>query len=120
MAEGREGASRLAFYRTASGATPLTDFLASLPAKARAKCAFYMARLDQQGLSLPRSYLAKVEGDVWELRPEFGGIEYRLMFGVIAERFVFVHAIVKKRRRLSRADIALAQSRLDELKQLGG
>lgn len=40
--------------------------------------------LEESGYSLPSSYLKKVDGPVWELRPEFGGTEYRVFFGSIA------------------------------------
>ncbi|MCA1667489.1 MAG: type II toxin-antitoxin system RelE/ParE family toxin [Thermomicrobia bacterium] len=38
--------------------------------------------------------MKKIQGDLWELRLEFGGTEYRLFFGIDNEKCVFTHAIV--------------------------
>ncbi len=70
------------FYQTTAGNEPVRDFLRSLPKEARVKCGEYMQRLEWQGFSLADSHLKKLSGDAWELRPEYGGIEYRLYFGV--------------------------------------
>jgi len=67
-----------------------------------------------KGTMLASTHSKKVEGDIWELRPEYGGVEYRLFFGRHKNVFVFVHAITKKRQKLARSDIALAQKRFDD------
>lgn len=69
------------------------------------------------GLALRASHIKKLEGDVWELRPEFGGTEYRIFFGRQGETFVLLHAIAKKRQKVSRNDITLAQRRFNEWKE---
>jgi len=51
-----------------------------------------------KGTMLASTHSKKVEGDIWELRPEYGGVEYRLFFGRHKNVFVFVHAITKKRQ----------------------
>jgi phage-related protein len=68
------------------------------------------------GDSLPRNYSAKVRGDVWELRPEYGNVEYRLLFAWIEGQFFLIaHALVKKGRKLSSRDIAIAEDRIQEV-----
>ncbi|MCA1666811.1 MAG: type II toxin-antitoxin system RelE/ParE family toxin [Thermomicrobia bacterium] len=104
------------FYRTPAGVEPVRDFLRALPSGARAKCGGYMNELEWKGLSLPASHLKKITGSIWELRPEYEGIEYRLFFGVKDGEAVYVHAVIKKQQRAARGDIALAQRRFDEWK----
>lgn len=67
------------FYETPAGAQPVRDFLRALPKADRVKCGEYMQRLEWQGFALAASHLKKLDGDIWELRPEYGGVEYRLL-----------------------------------------
>lgn len=102
------------FYQTPSGDEPVRDFLRSLPKEARAKCGRYMEQLEWRGLSLSAALLKKLAGDIWELRPEYDGIEYRLYFGIAAGQAVYVHAVVKKQQKAARSDIDLARRRFNE------
>lgn len=102
------------FYATPAGDELVREFLRALPKPDRVKCGEYMQRLEWQGFALATSHLKKLAGDIWELRPEYGGVEYRLYFGVANGQAIFVHAVVKKRQKA--ADIRLAQSRFNEWK----
>lgn len=102
------------FYATPAGSEPVREFLRDLPKEARKKCGAYMEQLEWKGLSLPAQYARKLSGDIWELRPEYGGVEYRLYFGIHAGEAVYVHAVNKKREKAT--DIKLAQSRFNEWK----
>lgn len=105
------------FYETKRGEKPVLEFLDALPEKARAKCVSYLKLLEERGNALSRQYAGKVRDDLWELRPEFGGVEYRLFyFTFIANRIVIVHAISKKTQRLNPRDIELALSRVKEMR----
>lgn len=104
------------FYQTPAGAEPVREFLRALSKEARAKCGAYMQDFEWKGFALPTSRLKKLDGDIWELRPEYEGIEYRLYFGTVDGMAVYVHAVIKKQQKSSRNDIQLAQSRLSEWK----
>lgn len=104
----------ISFYATTTGDSPVRAFLQGLPKEARRKCGRYMLSLQELGLALPASRLKKLEGQIWELRPEYDGIEYRLLFGHGGDAFVFVHAFIKKRQKTARADIELAQRRFND------
>jgi phage-related protein len=100
------------FYDTPNKKTPVSDFLKSLSLKPRAKCSKYIQMLENNGLRLPSQYLEKVRGDIWALRPEYGGNEYRLFFFRTSKnRFVITHAILKNTRRLKLSDIETAENR---------
>jgi len=89
-----------------------------LPRKARAKCLAYIDMLEEFGLSLPRSFIAKVRDELWELRPELAGTEYRfLYFTQVGQRMVIVHALTKKAQKLKPGDIDLAMARATEVKR---
>ncbi len=102
------------FYATPAGAEPVREFLRALPKEARVKCGEYMQEVEWKGLSLPAQYLKKLSGDIWEVRPEYGGNEYRLYFGTIDGEAIYVHAVNKKRQKAT--DITLAQRRFNEWK----
>ncbi len=73
-----------------------------------------MQQLEWVGLALPAQYLRKLQGGIWELRPEYDGIEYRLYFGVADSKAIYCHALVKKQQKASQGDIKLAQTRFNE------
>lgn len=102
-------------YYDKNGHSPVRDFLDGLPPKAAAKCLTYIDLLAERGFSLPRNYIAKVQGDIWELRPEYGNIEYRFLYAWIEDYSLIAHAFVKKGRALSPRDIAIAQERIREV-----
>ena len=100
---------KVVFYQTERGECPVAKFLDALSEKARAKCIGYMLLLEEQGNRLPRNYAGKVQEDLWELRPEFGGIEYRYFyFTYVDYQIVIVHAISKKSQKLKPGDIQTA------------
>lgn len=106
------------YYQTERGGSPIEDFLNALPKKARAKCIAYMDMLEEFGFNLPRTFIAKVRGDLWELRPEWAGTEYRfLYFAMIGQRLVILHAIAKKTQKLKTNDIELAEARMADVRR---
>lgn len=101
------------FYQAADGECDVDEFLAQLPLRARAKCTSYMERLEDPGPPLSRAYAAHVRGRIWELRPEWGGTEYRLLYAALrGNRFVVLTAFKKSRPRLREEDIVRAEERL--------
>jgi phage-related protein len=102
------------FYETEGEKKPVARFLRGLSVQARAKCSKYISMLAEHGFSLPGQYLEKVRGDLWALRPEYGGNEYRIIFfhDSALAAFIVVHAILKNTRRIDGNDIDTAESRL--------
>lgn len=104
------------YYMTERGDSPIEDFLSALPRKAKAKCIAYMDLLEEFGANLPRAIIAKIRGDLWELRPEWAGTEYRfLYFTLVGQRIVILHAITKKSQKLKARDIDLAETRIKNI-----
>ena len=62
-------------------------------------------------------FIKHLEGDLWELRPEFGGVEIRLFYFMWVDgMMVIVHALKKKSQRVPRRELGLALKRLEEVK----
>jgi phage-related protein len=109
---------RVYYYQTERGDSPIEDFLNALPRKAKAKCIAYMDLLEEFGVNLPRSIIAKVRGDIWELRPEWAGTEYRLLyFTLVGQEIVILHAVTKKSQKLKKRDIDLADTRIKSIQR---
>jgi len=104
------------FYETVNGRKPVARFFSQLDKRAHAKCVRYIKMLENNGFSLPSNYMEKVRGELWALRPEFAGNEYRIIFffDENASTFVLLHAILKNTKRLDRNDIDTADNRMDD------
>jgi len=104
------------FYENLAGKKPVARFLRELSHGERAKCAKYIGMLEDHGFELPRNYLEKVRGEIWALRPEYGGNEFRIFFFFSSENqaFIVVHAIRKTTQRLPEVDIKTAEDRMDD------
>lgn len=113
------------FYTSPAGNTPVIEFLRELKKQdkgAVAKCDSYIDMLRKQGFKLLRhhQYAALVSGykNLYELRPEWRGVEYRLYFTHIdgTVTFVMVHAINKQAQKAPKPDLDIAAKRAREVK----
>jgi len=104
------------YYATDRGDEPVREFLAALNKKEWAKCDAYFAILAERGNTLPANYIKHIEQGLWELRPEFGGTEFRFFYFAVIDdnRIVMLHAIKKKTQKTLRKDIELALKRKKE------
>ncbi len=106
------------YYQSERGESPIEEFLNGLSLKARAKCLAYIEQLEQFGNRLPSNFASKVQGDVWELWPEWGGVEHRFFyFSFVDRRIVIVHAFAKKSQKLKAQDINIALVRVEEVRR---
>jgi len=109
----------IAYYQSSNGRSPVETFLSQLSPKARAKCLDYVALLEEKGLDLSSNYLKKLHGEknLWELRPEWGGVEHRLFFTPAGGLFTFVHAVTKKGEKTPKAALETARRRVREVQE---
>jgi len=107
----------ITFYSKNDGDSPIIDFLESLSDKELNKSLQYMLLLAERGNTLTANFIKHIEADLWELRPEFGGVEMRYFyFTWVDDVIVIVHSLKKKRRKLPRREIDLALRRISEVK----
>lgn len=110
-------AYNISLYVDSRNQCPILEFLDTLNAKETQKCLAYIELLAEFGNRLPANYIKHIENDVWELRPEFGGTEFRFFyFLVLEDTIVILHAVKKKRQRLAQSDIAMALKRAEEVR----
>lgn len=103
-------------YGNEHGESPIVDFLEAVSVKERAKCLAYITLLAEHGNRLTSQFIRHIEGDLWELRPEFGGVEMRFFYFIwMPTALVVVHALKKKAGKARRRDIELALKRVGEI-----
>lgn len=111
---------KVRFYRTAGGARLVEDELNALSAAARAEVMSAIGRR-KRGEQFPRED-EQVEGRLRAIRSTFDGCEYRLLYAFVGthdEVLLGLELVNKKTRKLSRATIRLARSRLGDWESRG-
>lgn len=109
-------------YIDAQGRSLVEEFLNQLPASDRARIDQTIGLLEEFGLQLGTPYVKHLEGKLWELRVPAGRRAYRaIYFAFTGQRFVLLHAFLKKTQKTPRREIAIARRRLaDFLDYVGG
>lgn len=104
---------RVIVYRTARGEAPVDRFLAELPQSHQAKVIVALERLAEHGVRLGRPEVAHLKERIWELRVQFSGIQYRVLFAVVRQANVLLlHGFVKKSQAVPEREIRTSEVRL--------
>jgi len=83
-------------YQDERGRRPVSEFIESLPPKARARIRWTLNLFSEFGLQLGMPYSRPVRGKIWELRIKSGRSIYRIFYFAHQGRFVLLHAFQKK------------------------
>ncbi len=103
------------YYESATGRSPVEEFIDSLDAKSKARVARTLDLLEEFGISLGMPYAKHLEKQLWELRVRQGRSRYRIIYFLYTEHtFVLLHGLTKKTGPVPRADIKTAESRLND------
>lgn len=91
--------------------------LARTNANAHKKCLTYLQHLQREGHELKRPTADFLRDGIYELRPTYQGVNYRILYGFAGQGLVVVsHGIIKE-RRVPRAEIDKAVTRLEKYKR---
>jgi phage-related protein len=93
------------FYQDEDGSVPLIDWLAELPAKARAKCIVLIELLQQLGPGLRRPHADFLRDGVYELRTHLGHVQYRLLYFFHGQTAVLSHGFIKPKAKVAPKEI---------------
>ena len=106
------------FYQDSEGNIPVQGFILGQSRKVQAKLLRFIDILQDFGISLGQPYTKKLTGsDVWELRIQHSSNYYRVLyFAFTGQKFVLLHAFLKKTDITPRGEIETAQNRLDDYK----
>jgi len=87
------------FFQEAEGKTPpLVEWLDGLPEKARLKCLVRLKRLEDLGHELRRPEADYLRDGIYELRANYQGVHYRMLYFFHGRSVVVLtHGVVKER-----------------------
>jgi phage-related protein len=102
------------FFATAAGAEPVRDWLKAQPDTIR-KALGEDIKTVQYGWPLGMPLVRKLESRLWEIRAHFYDGIARILFTLLGNLIVLLHAFIKKTDRIAAADIELARHRCKEL-----
>lgn len=104
------------FYETAAGAEPVRDWLLTLDDEDRRVIGTDIATVEY-GWPVGMPTCRPLGDGLWEVRSSLPSRrEARVIFAVIEEQMVLLHAFVKKTQKTPKTDLDLALNRLKDLK----
>jgi hypothetical protein len=105
--------SELIFYR--EGGTVLFDeWLKALPVKVQAKCLSLVSMLRSQGHELRRPIADILRDGIYELRPSYQGVNYRILYFFSGKNNVVVSHGLSKKAEVPAIEIDRAIERKNE------
>jgi phage-related protein len=103
------------YYESASGRSPVEEFIDLLDAKSRARVARILDLLEEFGISLGMPYTKHLAKQLWELRIRHGKNRYRIIYFLHTEQtFILLHGLIKKTGPVPREDMGIAEKRRDD------
>lgn len=107
------------FFTTASGRSPVEDFINQQDEKAANKIYRTIGLLKKFGFRLPGKHIKSLKNTngLWELRIKTRARTYRIFVAQVERKLVLLlHAISKKTQKTPARDLKTAQERLREYK----
>ncbi len=104
------------YYRDETEASPVSEFLAALPVKDRAKVFAHIQLLKERGF-LPFPYTSDIKDarKIRELRIRLSFRVYRVLYFMhTGQKIVLLHGFCKKSMKIPRGEIECAQKRMDD------
>lgn len=104
------------FYTTSSGKSPIIDFIDHLQANQKAKITRCIDLLEEYGLQIKEPHSKKLSGyaNLFELRSS-GSSPVRLLYSRLSNKFLILHAFIKKTNKTPAREINTALKRLTTL-----
>lgn len=105
----------LRFWRSATGREPVREWLNQLPREDQRTIGRDIAKV-QFGWPVGLPLCRPLSGGLWEVRASLPSKrEARVLFGFHAGMLIALHAFIKKARKATPEDMALARQRLKEM-----
>jgi len=103
---------KIVYFREGSGRSPIESFIYHLAREEQVEVAVAIDMLRSHGISLGRPWIAPLGKGLWELRVRSRRQLRMIYFLSIQRTFVFLHAFVKKTRKVPQSEIQIAGRRL--------
>jgi phage-related protein len=103
---------KVSFLRTASGRSPVLDYIQGLDKAERARVLAALDQIERYGFDAVRMQFRQIEGKLWEIK-----ITMHRVFYVVIEQgeMVLLHAYKKQGQRMPLREREVARKRMKEL-----
>lgn len=102
--------SEVIFYRE-DDTIPIRDWLKKQSSKVQIKCLAYIAQLEAKGHELRRPAADFLRDGIYELRPSYQGVNYRILYFFVGKNVVVLSHGLKKESEVPDAEIDRAIKR---------
>lgn len=107
---------KILFYKSASGRSPVEEFIRSLPKADQARFTDIYNGIKDFGFECPRVAFKQLRGKLWEVKFSAKGGGYRIGYVMVEQgTMVWLHAFKKTTQKTRSADLELAEKRMREL-----
>ncbi|MDO8461893.1 MAG: type II toxin-antitoxin system RelE/ParE family toxin [Deltaproteobacteria bacterium] len=103
---------KVSFYTTASGRSPVLDYIHDLQKQERARLLEALHQIEQYGFDAMKTQFRQIEGKLWEIKVSAHRVFYVL---VEREEMVLLHAYKKQGQRLPLKEREVAIKRMKEV-----
>ena len=103
---------KITFFTTASGRSPVLDYLQGLAKPERARLLAVLDQIERHGFDAVRVQFRQIEGKLWEIRASAHRVFYVL---IEREEMVLLHAYKKQGQKLPLKEREVAMKRMKEL-----
>lgn len=105
----------IAYYTTASGRSPVVDYIKRQAKKERAGLIEALEMIEILGFDAPRMSFRQVRDKLWEIKIN-RSLSHRIFyFVVVKNEMVLLHAYQKKSQKAPKKEIELAEKRMKEI-----
>jgi phage-related protein len=105
--------TEVVFYAE-DGKAPVREWLRTLPVKAQIKCLAYLSQLENRGHELRRPIADLLRDGIYELRPSYAGVHYRILYFFSGKDAVVISHGLTKEATVPAKDIDRAISRREK------
>jgi len=103
-------------YKTASGRSPITDYIDKLPEPDQARFLDVLTEIESCGLNAVRVIFKPLEGKLWEIKFRSVGGGFRVLYVLMSkDTMVWLHAFHKKTQKTPAKDLKIALTRMKEI-----
>lgn len=103
---------KVTFYTTASGRSPVVDYIDDLSKPERARLLEALNQVEQHGFDAIKTRFRQIEGKLWEIKVSAHRVFYVM---VTMEEMVLLHAYKKQGQKLPLREREVAIKRMKEV-----
>lgn len=107
---------KIFFYKTASGRSPVREFIDDQPEGSLARFLDVIVEIESHGLDSARITFKPIEGKLWEIKFRTEDAGYRVFYVLLKQNeMIWLHAFKKKTQKTPTKELDIARKRMREV-----